>query len=341
MQWPPLTFNLNSSYPPSPAVPPQSIFTQGNLSFQFLRSRKQQLYKVFSCDMRREVGVVGVGWETVSDQLNAAQLNDPSKCSSYPEHSCFINDSRRDRADLTLEAVTLIIDQRQTDTWTFLPHVPVKRGWNQNQNQNSSADCVGASDHPVRLIYLGVCLPVGLQSAGPPSVLVSPQHKHTLTWPGGAGGQHRTCLSFSIFSLPSFQARKWHHSSEPAQPQFFTWGEGGATLSLARKKKQGRAHRQTGVCVRVCVCVFGCLGFILKTAKRGLYPAGGPFGRDMEVLDSPHGNMGLLRMFDCSEFGSWEKIGSGGFGQVYKVRHVRWKTWLAIKCPPCLYMDEK
>lgn len=61
----------------------------------------------------------------------------------------------------------------------------------------------------------------------------------------------------------------------------------------------------------------------------------------MEVLDSPPRNMGLLRTFDCSEFGSWEKIGSGGFGQVYKVRHVEWKTWLAIKCPPCLHVDEK
>ncbi|KAM4619711.1 receptor-interacting serine/threonine-protein kinase 4 [Polymixia lowei] len=61
----------------------------------------------------------------------------------------------------------------------------------------------------------------------------------------------------------------------------------------------------------------------------------------MDVPDSPHGNMGLLRTFDSSEFGSWEKIGSGGFGQVYKVRHVQWKTWLAIKCPPSLHVDDK
>lgn len=104
-----------------------------------------------------------------------------------------------------------------------------------------------------------------------------------------------------------------------------------------RKNKEGLTGRQTGV----CVCMFTCLGFILKTVKRGVFSAGGPFGGDMEVLDSPPGNMGLLRTFDCSEFGSWEKIGSGGFGQVYKVRHVRWKTWLAIKCPPCLHVDEK
>ncbi|KAJ0004249.1 hypothetical protein NQD34_010463 [Periophthalmus magnuspinnatus] len=61
----------------------------------------------------------------------------------------------------------------------------------------------------------------------------------------------------------------------------------------------------------------------------------------MDVAESPHENMGLLRTFDASEFGCWEKIGSGGFGQVYKVRHIQWKTWLAIKCPPCLHVDDK
>ncbi|KAF7205237.1 receptor-interacting serine/threonine-protein kinase 4 [Nothobranchius furzeri] len=62
---------------------------------------------------------------------------------------------------------------------------------------------------------------------------------------------------------------------------------------------------------------------------------------DMDVPESPQGNLGLLRNFESSEFSSWEKIGSGGFGQVYKVRHVQWKTWLAIKCPPSLHMDDK
>lgn len=75
--------------------------------------------------------------------------------------------------------------------------------------------------------------------------------------------------------------------------------------------------------------------------KSGVYRAGGFLSADMDVPDSPHGNMGLLRTFDSPEFGSWEKIGSGGFGQVYKVRHIQWKTWLAIKCPPCLHMDDK
>nr|XP_033798200.1 receptor-interacting serine/threonine-protein kinase 4 isoform X2 [Geotrypetes seraphini] len=52
-------------------------------------------------------------------------------------------------------------------------------------------------------------------------------------------------------------------------------------------------------------------------------------------------DLGLLKTFDFTEFGSWEKIGSGGFGQVYKVRHLHWKTCLAIKCPPSLHVDEK
>ncbi|XP_066477395.1 receptor-interacting serine/threonine-protein kinase 4 [Tiliqua scincoides] len=51
--------------------------------------------------------------------------------------------------------------------------------------------------------------------------------------------------------------------------------------------------------------------------------------------------LGLLKTFDSGEFVNWEKIGSGGFGQVYKVRHVHWKTWLAIKCSPSLHVDEK
>lgn len=51
--------------------------------------------------------------------------------------------------------------------------------------------------------------------------------------------------------------------------------------------------------------------------------------------------LGLLRTFDAGEFTSWEKVGSGGFGQVYKVRHVHWKTWLAIKCSPSLHVDDR
>lgn len=51
--------------------------------------------------------------------------------------------------------------------------------------------------------------------------------------------------------------------------------------------------------------------------------------------------LGLLRTFDAGEFAGWEKVGSGGFGQVYKVRHVHWKTWLAIKCSPSLHVDDR
>lgn len=61
----------------------------------------------------------------------------------------------------------------------------------------------------------------------------------------------------------------------------------------------------------------------------------------MEKEGSSPWEMGLLKTFDSSEFVCWEKIGSGGFGQVYKVRHVHWKTWLAIKCSPSLHVDEK
>ncbi|XP_078539892.1 receptor-interacting serine/threonine-protein kinase 4-like [Lissotriton helveticus] len=51
--------------------------------------------------------------------------------------------------------------------------------------------------------------------------------------------------------------------------------------------------------------------------------------------------MGLLKTLECAEFSNWEKIGSGGFGQVYKIWHVHWKTELVIKRPPSIHMDKK
>jgi receptor-interacting serine/threonine-protein kinase 4 len=61
----------------------------------------------------------------------------------------------------------------------------------------------------------------------------------------------------------------------------------------------------------------------------------------MEGDDRGPWALGLLRTFDADEFAGWEKVGSGGFGQVYKVRHVHWKTWLAIKCSPSLHVDDR
>ncbi|KAG8450154.1 hypothetical protein GDO86_002690 [Hymenochirus boettgeri] len=61
----------------------------------------------------------------------------------------------------------------------------------------------------------------------------------------------------------------------------------------------------------------------------------------MDKEGSPLVDMGLLRVFDSRQFSGWEKVGSGGFGQVYRVKHVHWKTLLAIKCPPSLHVDEK
>lgn len=140
-------------------------------------------------------------------------------------------------------------------------------------------------------------------------------------------------LNFSTSSLCVSKPGSDVTAAGPTPP--FTWRGGGASLSLTRGKtrKSSQAGRS--------VCVFTCPDCALETNKKGIYPAGGFTDTDMDVPDSPHGNMGLLRTFDCSEFGSWEKIGSGGFGQVYKVRHVQWKTWLAIKCPPCLHVDDK
>lgn len=68
---------------------------------------------------------------------------------------------------------------------------------------------------------------------------------------------------------------------------------------------------------------------------------GGSETRAMEGESGSPWALGLLRTFDAGEFAGWEKVGSGGFGQVYKVRHVHWKTWLAIKCSPSLHVDDR
>ncbi|XP_039633411.1 receptor-interacting serine/threonine-protein kinase 4 isoform X1 [Perca fluviatilis] len=134
--------------------------------------------------------------------------------------------------------------------------------------------------------------------------------------------------------LLSRQPRKWCHSSRP-NPSFHLKRRRGPTELDKGKNKEELTQAGSSV------CLFACPDCALETNEKGVYPAGGFHNTDMNVPDSPHGNMGLLRTFDSSEFGSWEKIGSGGFGQVYKVRHVQWKTCLAIKCPPCLHMDDK
>uniref|UniRef100_A0A7M4FDI1 Receptor-interacting serine/threonine-protein kinase 4 n=1 Tax=Crocodylus porosus TaxID=8502 RepID=A0A7M4FDI1_CROPO len=61
----------------------------------------------------------------------------------------------------------------------------------------------------------------------------------------------------------------------------------------------------------------------------------------MEQASGAAWGMGLLKTFEAGELAAWEKVGSGGFGQVYKVRHVHWRTWLAIKCSPSLHVDER
>lgn len=83
-----------------------------------------------------------------------------------------------------------------------------------------------------------------------------------------------------------------------------------------------------------------CSAYSVQRLGRSCHP-GGQAGDPMDQEGSSPWAMGLLKTFDSSEFVSWEKIGSGGFGQVYKVRHVHWKTWLAIKCSPSLHVDEK
>ncbi|XP_073922809.1 ankyrin repeat and protein kinase domain-containing protein 1 isoform X3 [Castor canadensis] len=50
--------------------------------------------------------------------------------------------------------------------------------------------------------------------------------------------------------------------------------------------------------------------------------------------------LGSLTLFTCEDFeDEWHRVASGGFGQVFQVRHKRWRTQYAIKCSPCLQHD--
>ncbi|GAB5577085.1 ankyrin repeat and protein kinase domain-containing protein 1 [Prionailurus iriomotensis] len=47
--------------------------------------------------------------------------------------------------------------------------------------------------------------------------------------------------------------------------------------------------------------------------------------------------LGSLAVFTRDDFeGDWRRVASGGFGQVFRVRHRRWRTEFAVKCAPCL-----
>ncbi|XP_007536133.1 ankyrin repeat and protein kinase domain-containing protein 1 isoform X2 [Erinaceus europaeus] len=47
--------------------------------------------------------------------------------------------------------------------------------------------------------------------------------------------------------------------------------------------------------------------------------------------------LGSLPVFTRNDFESdWCRLASGGFGQVFQVRHKRWRTEYALKCSPCL-----
>ncbi|XP_007934723.1 ankyrin repeat and protein kinase domain-containing protein 1 [Orycteropus afer afer] len=50
--------------------------------------------------------------------------------------------------------------------------------------------------------------------------------------------------------------------------------------------------------------------------------------------------LGNLTVFSGDDFeDDWRQVASGGFGQVFRARHKRWRTEYAIKCSPCLLAD--
>uniref|UniRef100_A0A8C3SDN9 Ankyrin repeat and kinase domain containing 1 n=1 Tax=Chelydra serpentina TaxID=8475 RepID=A0A8C3SDN9_CHESE len=50
--------------------------------------------------------------------------------------------------------------------------------------------------------------------------------------------------------------------------------------------------------------------------------------------------LGSFTVFTKEDFeGEWVRVASGGFGQVYQVKHKRWRMVYAVKCSPCLLPD--
>lgn len=66
----------------------------------------------------------------------------------------------------------------------------------------------------------------------------------------------------------------------------------------------------------------------------------GPGGRPAAADPMAAGveqRLGSLAVFTQDDFdGDWRRVASGGFGQVFRVRHRRWRTEFAVKCSPCL-----
>ncbi|XP_047733415.1 ankyrin repeat and protein kinase domain-containing protein 1 isoform X2 [Prionailurus viverrinus] len=63
---------------------------------------------------------------------------------------------------------------------------------------------------------------------------------------------------------------------------------------------------------------------------------GGPAAAD-PMAAGVEQRLGSLAVFTRDDFeGDWRRVASGGFGQVFRVRHRRWRTEFAVKCAPCL-----
>lgn len=58
------------------------------------------------------------------------------------------------------------------------------------------------------------------------------------------------------------------------------------------------------------------------------------------MAGAAHRRPGGLAVFSGGDFeGDWRRVAGGGFGQVFRARHRRWRTEFAIKCGPGLLPD--